>query len=83
MSTVVQFTGKLNPGASGSWYTFGYPRNSFVNWSARPLTPNSTILITAVSVQQAADGTLTYFLAMGNEGPQPVTFEMVKQTNPY
>lgn len=53
MFTVVQFTGTLNPGTSGVWFVYGSPRNWFVNWSARPLTPNSKVGISVLEVEQA------------------------------
>jgi hypothetical protein len=83
MTTTVQFTGTLNAGTSNVWFAYGSPRNNFINWSARPLTPNSRVGITVLSVEQAGDGTLTYWFRVNNEGPQPATFEMVLQNNPY
>ena len=83
MSVVVQFTASLNPGSSGKWFTYGYAHNEFVTWSVRPLSPNAIVALEALGVEAAVDQTLTYWLVVVNYGPNPVTFEAVRQITEF
>jgi hypothetical protein len=71
-----QFTGSLQSGQYWEWYTWGWPRDLFVNWSVRPSTGQvGNVTLRALAVEVVADGTLTYHLTVWNVSAHPITFD--------
>lgn len=68
-----QFTASLNPGQTGTWFTWGWSPDWFVNWSLRPTT-NGGRIRWSVETERAASG-LTYHLSVTNVGGAATSFE--------
>ena len=69
-----QFSGTLNPGQTGNWFTHSWPTAWFVTWSLRPTTAGGKIAW-EVSTERAANNTLTYWIRVTNTGTVATNFE--------
>ena len=76
MPVGTQFTGSLTPGQFQVWFTTGWARDSLVRWFVRPSSGQvGNVVLRALTVEAAPDGTLTYHLTVWNIGSTPVTFD--------
>lgn len=77
MWTGVQFTGSLNAGASGRWFTFNWPTTWHVAWYMMPTTVRNGApeLDWSVAVERADDTHATYWITVNNRTNVPITFE--------
>ena len=77
MSTGVQFTGNLAPGASGQWFTHSWPQEWNVVWYMVPTSPQSGApqIDWTVGVERADATNCTYWITVNNLTQNPVTFE--------
>ena len=77
MWTGVQWTGSLAAGASGRWFTFGWPAAWHVTWYMMPTTvkPGAAELDWDVAVERADANNCTYWITVKNLTSAPVTFE--------
>ena len=74
MNIGTQFSATLAPGATGSWFTWGWPQNEFVVWSVVPISDQSEVSLEALDVQLGSAG-ITYLLTITNVGSQPAIFQ--------
>jgi hypothetical protein len=72
--TGTQFTGTIDPGQSQRWFTFNWPRSFVAHWSVRPTTTQGRVTWSE-EIEQAANGTLTYWLVIRNIGAVRTSFE--------
>ncbi len=77
MSTGVQWTGTLAPGASKRWFTFGWPANRHIVWYMMPTSPKSgnPQIDWDVAVERASTTQCTYWITVKNLTSNTVTFE--------
>jgi hypothetical protein len=77
----IQFTGSLDAGQYQEWFTYGWDRSYFVDWSVRP-SPGQVGIVSlrALAVEAAEDGTLTYWLTVWNVGNGRIEFEAHYET---
>ncbi|GAA1444825.1 hypothetical protein [Leifsonia poae] len=77
MWTNVQFTGTLAAGASGSWYTWGWPPAWHVVWYLMPTTPKpgAPQVDWTIQVERGATDQCTYWIVARNLTTTPLTFE--------
>lgn len=73
----VQFYGSVAPGATHSWFTFGWPANWHVLWSVLPLTtcPGAPQLKWRTRVERANATQATYWIVVTNTSGATVRFE--------
>jgi hypothetical protein len=73
----VQFYGSVAPGATHSWFTFGWPANWHVLWSVMPLTtcPGAAQLNWRTRVERANATQATYWIVVTNTSGATVRFE--------
>jgi hypothetical protein len=73
----VQFFGTLGTGASGRWYTGGWPASWHVIWTIMPITPcpGGPQLSWIVQVERANISQCTYWITVKNLTSDPVRFE--------
>ncbi len=82
MPAGTQFTGGLDPGQYQVWFTSGWAREFLVRWSVRPSSGQvGNVVLRALTVEAAQDGTLTYHLTVWNIGSTPVTFDALYEYN--
>ena len=77
MWTNVQFTGSLAPGASGRWFTWGWPPAWHVVWYAMPTSnaPGAPELGWDVAIERANATQTTYWITVRNLSSTTMTFE--------
>ncbi|HET6856097.1 MAG TPA: hypothetical protein VFH94_03245 [Streptomyces sp.] len=77
MRVGTQFTGTLNPGQSGRWFTFGWPQDWHVVWYFMPTTPQggSPQIEWETEVERASASSVTYWLTVRNIGSTQMNFE--------
>jgi hypothetical protein len=77
MRTGTQFTGSLNPSATGRWFTFGWPAAWHVVWYVVPTSVRTGApqVDWDVAVERANSTDATYWITVRNLTPSPVTFE--------
>lgn len=77
MWTGVQFTGSLGAGASGRWFTWGWPVNWHTVWYMMPTggPTGGPQLEWSVAVERANTSQCTYWITVRNVTSAPVTFE--------
>ena len=77
MTTGVQWTGTLGPGASSRWRSDGWPAASHVVWSVVPTSPQAGApqLDWDVAVERANATQCTYWITVKNLTSATVTFE--------
>lgn len=77
MWTGVQWTGTLNPGATGRWFTFNWPVSWHVVWYMMPTSPRvgAPQVEWDVAVERASATHCTYWITVKNLTSNPVTFE--------
>ncbi|BEP15192.1 hypothetical protein acdb102_35030 [Acidothermaceae bacterium B102] len=77
MWTNVQFTGTLGPGASGLWYTFGWPVSWQTVWYMMPTTPlpGAPEVGWSVEVERSDPNNCTYWITVHNLTSQSMDFE--------
>ena len=75
--TGVQFSGTLAAGATGSWFTYGWPAQWHVLWTVVPLTtcPGSMQLKWRTRVERANANTATYWIVVSNTSAATIRFE--------
>jgi hypothetical protein len=73
----VQFYGSVAPGATHSWFTFGWPAKWHVLWSVVPLTtcPGAPQLKWRTRVERANATQATYWIVVTNTSGATVRFE--------
>lgn len=73
----VQFFGTLGPGATGHWYTWGWPAPWHIIWTVMPITPcpGGPQLSWIVQVERANASQCTYWITVRNLTSDPVRFE--------
>lgn len=76
MWTGTQWTGTLAAGASGQWFTFGWPANWHVVWYMIPTTVAAVPeLDWSVAVQRADANNCTYWITVTNRASAGLSFE--------
>lgn len=77
MRVGTQFTGTLNPGQAGRWFTFGWPQGWHVVWYFMPTTPQtgSPQIEWETEVERASATAVTYWLTVKNVGSTQMNFE--------
>ncbi|MEU3742017.1 MULTISPECIES: hypothetical protein [unclassified Streptomyces] len=77
MRVGTQFTGTLNPGQTGRWFTFNWPQGWHVIWYFMPTTPQtgSPQIEWETEVERASSTTVTYWLTVKNIGSTQMNFE--------
>lgn len=77
MWTGIQFSGSLAAGATGRWFTFGWPTSWHVVWYMIPTTVHSGSpeLDWSVAVEKYDSTHATYWLTVNNKANIPITFE--------
>ncbi|MEU5954543.1 hypothetical protein [Streptomyces sp. NPDC047525] len=77
MRVGTQFTGTLNPGQTGRWFTFNWPQGWHVIWYFMPTTPQtgSSQIEWETEVERATATTVTYWLTVKNIGSTQMNFE--------
>ncbi|GAA1917690.1 hypothetical protein [Streptomyces durmitorensis] len=77
MRVGTQFTGTLNPGQTGRWFTFNWPQGWHVIWYFMPTTPQtgSPQIEWETEVERATATTVTYWLTVKNIGSTQMNFE--------
>ncbi|MCX4673412.1 hypothetical protein OG453_43410 [Streptomyces sp. NBC_01381] len=77
MRVGTQFTGTLNPGQTGRWFTFNWPQGWHVIWYFMPTTPQtgSPQIEWETEVERATATTVTYWLTVKNVGSTQMNFE--------
>ena len=77
MRVGTQFTGTLDPGASGRWFTHSWPADWHVTWHCMPVTPQPGApgLEWEVEVERASDTHVTYWLTVKNLSAAQANFE--------
>lgn len=77
MWTGTQWTGSLTAGASGRWFTFGWPAKWHVVWYMMPATVRNGApeLDWSVAVERADPSNSTYWITVTNRASVPITFE--------
>ena len=75
--TGVQFYGSIGPGATHSWFTFGWPANWHVLWTVMPLgpCPGAPQLKWRTRVERASATQATYWIVVTNTTASTVRFE--------
>lgn len=71
--TGTQWTATINPGQTQNWFTFNWPVDQIMVWSAQPTTPGGKIKA-EVSIERAANNTFTYWIAVSNTGTVATNF---------
>ena len=73
----VQFYGTVEPGATHSWFTFGWPANWHVLWTVMPTTPcpGAPQLTWRTRVERANATQVTYWIVVTNLTRSTVRFE--------
>lgn len=74
----VQFSGSVEAGATGTWFTHSWPAHWFVVWSIVPTGPavdGPAQIEFTHRVTRQADALLKHFLSVRNLGPDTVGFE--------
>lgn len=73
----VQWVGNLPGNGSQRWYTFNWPATWHVIWTVMPTSPRpgSPQITWNVQVERASAEYVTYWIAVTNLMPDPVTFE--------
>jgi hypothetical protein len=73
----VQFTGTVDPHATHSWFTYGWPGCWNVVWMVMPTTPDPGVaeLVWKVQVERSSPYDLTYHIVVTNQADVPVSFE--------
>jgi len=74
--TQVTQTTPLAPGASETWFTFGWPVQWHMIWRALPSTTGSRLAITNQAIENNGNGTLTYHLTVQNQGTAGVAYTL-------
>jgi hypothetical protein len=77
MSTGVQWTGTIAPGATQRWFTWGWSAARHIVWYLMPITPKpgGPELDWTVAVERADAQHCTYWITVRNLTAQAVTFE--------
>ncbi|GAA3104114.1 hypothetical protein ACFQ0X_02220 [Streptomyces rectiviolaceus] len=77
MRVGTQFTGTLNPGQTGRWFTFNWPQGWHVVWYFMPTTPQtgSPQIEWETEVERASATSVTYWLTVKNIGSTQMNFE--------
>ncbi|MHC5261450.1 hypothetical protein ACYSUO_26495 [Streptomyces sp. UC4497] len=77
MRVGTQFTGTLNPGQTGRWFTFGWPQDWHVVWYFMPTTPQTgrPQIEWETEVERASATAVTYWLTVKNIGSTQMNFE--------
>jgi hypothetical protein len=77
MWTGKQFSGTLNAGGSGRWFTFGWPADWHVVWYMMPTSPQAGApqLSWDVAVERANSTQCSYWLTVTNLTGNTVDFE--------
>jgi hypothetical protein len=77
MRVGTQFTGTLNAGQSGRWFTFQWPADWHVAWYMMPTTPavGAPEVEWEVEVERASAQYVTYWLTVKNLTSQQINFE--------
>jgi hypothetical protein len=77
MWTNTQFTGSLDPNASGQWSTHSWPASWHVVWYVVPTSPQpgTPQLDWDVAVERASDEHCTYWITVKNLTNTTVNFE--------
>ncbi|MEH1124153.1 hypothetical protein [Micromonospora sp. CPCC 206061] len=72
-----QFTGSLDAGQSGSWFTHSWPQEWHVLWHVMPLTPaqGAPGVEWDVEVERADAAKVTYWFTIRNLSNAPMNFE--------
>ena len=76
--TGVQFTGTIQGGQSGRWFTHSWPSHWYVVWMVVPTGPvqdQAPQIEWKVQVERQAETLLKYYLEIKNLSPLPVTIE--------
>ncbi len=73
----VQFYGAVAPGATHSWFTFGWPAHWHVLWTVMPLTtcPGAAQLKWRTRIERASATAATYWIVVTNLSNATVRFE--------
>lgn len=73
----VQFYGSVAPGATHSWFTFGWPASWHVLWTVMPMTtcPGAAQLTWRTRVERASATQATYWIVITNASGATVRFE--------
>lgn len=74
----VQFSGSLNPNASGRWFTFNWPATWHVIWTVMPTTAASAggpQITWSVQVERGTPEMVTYWINVKNLTGNSVNFE--------
>lgn len=77
MRTGVQWTGTVAAGATGRWFTWGWPAVQHVVWYMMPTSPRSGApqLEWEVAVERANSNQCTYWITVRNLTSSAMTFE--------
>ena len=77
MRTGVQWIGTVAAGATGRWFTWGWPAAQHVVWYMMPTSPQSGApqLEWEVAVERANSTQCTYWITVRNLTSNVVTFE--------
>jgi len=76
MTTGVQFTGSLAPGATTTYFTFGWAAANHIVWYMMPTSIQGGKEITWSVATQRSDAThCTYWITVTNQTTTAVTFE--------
>jgi hypothetical protein len=77
MWTNIQFTGTLGPGATGQWFTWGWPPAWHVVWYMMPTSPQSGApqVDWDVAVERANASQSTYWITVKNLTATQVMFD--------
>jgi hypothetical protein len=77
MWTNVQFSGSLAAGASGRWFTYGWPATWHVVWYVIPTSPQPGVpeIDWDVNVERADANNCTYWITVRNLSGASVNFE--------
>ncbi len=77
MTVGTQFSGSLNAGASGRWFTYNWRADRQVVWTVVPTSPHagSPQIEWDVAVERASATMITYWLTIRNLSAATVSFE--------